>query len=222
MTTPRQLKRMALAMGQFIDEYERKSRRGLDPNDRWYDRKLESTIKKLDPLLLSTLMTDDLQTDTLDVRIRNATPADSDAIADIYLASRRTHVAFAPLAHPDYDVRLWIATVLLPAGGARVAVAHGRVLGFCATSIETPAPGGAAQAWIDHLYLDPDVVGQGIGSALLAAALRDLPRPVRLYTFAQNTGARRFYERHDFVAIEFGDGSGNEEGCPDVLYELGC
>ncbi|KPF67955.1 hypothetical protein IP84_12025 [beta proteobacterium AAP99] len=155
------------------------------------------------------------------LEIRAAKPADAARIADIYLASRRTLVAFAPLAHPDDDVRVWIATVLLPAGGVRVAVAHGRVLAFCATSVETPVAGAAAQAWIDHLYLDPDAVGQGIGRALLAAALGDLPRPVRLYTFAQNTGARRFYERHGFVAIEFGDGSGNEEGCPDVLYELG-
>ena len=29
----------------------------------------------------------------------------------------------------------------------------------------------------------------------------------------------RFYERHDFRILELGDGSGNEEGCPDVLYE---
>jgi GNAT superfamily N-acetyltransferase len=155
------------------------------------------------------------------VLIRAAQPADAARIADIYLASRRTHVAFAPLAHPDDDVRVWITTVLLPAGGVRVAVAHGHILGFCATSIQAPAPGGGAQAWIDHLYLDPDAVGRGIGRALLAAALGDLPRPVRLYTFAQNTGARRFYERHGVVAIKFGDGCGNEEGCPDVLYELG-
>ncbi len=154
------------------------------------------------------------------IKIRAANPGDAARIADIYLASRRTHVAFAPLAHPDDDVRAWIATVLLPAGGVTVAVEQEHVLGFCATSVEAPSPGRAAPAWIDHLYLDPDVVGQGIGRALLVAALRDLPRPVRLYTFAQNTGARRFYERHGFVAIEFGDGSGNEEGCPDVLYEL--
>jgi hypothetical protein len=35
-----------------------------------------------------------------------------------------------------------------------------------------------------------------------------------------NAGARRFYERHGFSAIEFTDGSANEERCPDVLFEL--
>ena len=74
--------------------------------------------------------------------------------------------------------------------------------------------------WLPHLYLLPSHVGRGIGSRLLAHALAVARRPVRLYTFQQNEGARRFYERHGFVPIAFGDGSGNEEGCPDVLYEL--
>ena len=30
---------------------------------------------------------------------------------------------------------------------------------------------------------------------------------------------RDFYERWGFKAVRFGDGSGNEEKCPDVLYE---
>jgi hypothetical protein len=39
-----------------------------------------------------------------------------------------------------------------------------------------------------------------------------------LWTFQANAPARRFYERHGFGAVEFGDGSGNEEGEPDVRY----
>jgi hypothetical protein len=42
---------------------------------------------------------------------------------------------------------------------------------------------------------------------------------MRLYAFQRNTRARGFYERRGFVAVEFGDGSGNEEGEPDVLYQ---
>lgn len=64
------------------------------------------------------------------------------------------------------------------------------------------------------------MVGQKIGSALLAHAIQTLAKPIRLYTFQQNTGARRFYERHGFHAIQFTEGEGNEEKCPDVLYEL--
>jgi hypothetical protein len=46
-----------------------------------------------------------------------------------------------------------------------------------------------------------------------------LEPPVRLYVFQANIRARQFYERHGFSAIDFGDGSLNEERCPDVLYE---
>jgi ribosomal protein S18 acetylase RimI-like enzyme len=55
---------------------------------------------------------------------------------------------------------------------------------------------------------------------LLRHALSSLQPPVRLYTFQQNTGAPRFYERFGFKAVQFTDRSENEERCPDVLYEL--
>jgi hypothetical protein len=45
------------------------------------------------------------------------------------------------------------------------------------------------------------------------------PSGMRLYAFQRNTRARDFYECRGFVAVEFGDGSGNEEGEPDVLYQ---
>jgi hypothetical protein len=39
-----------------------------------------------------------------------------------------------------------------------------------------------------------------------------------LWTFVTNTGARRFYERHGFVAVETTDGSHNEEAAPDIRF----
>ena len=44
-------------------------------------------------------------------------------------------------------------------------------------------------------------------------------RSFTLWTFQQNAGARRFYERHGLAAIEFTEGEGNEEKTPDVRYE---
>jgi GNAT superfamily N-acetyltransferase len=70
-----------------------------------------------------------------------------------------------------------------------------------------------------HLYIDPSETGRGIGTALLEHAKRERPLGFTLWTFQENHGARRFYERHGLRAIEFGDGSGNEEGAPDVQYE---
>ena len=53
---------------------------------------------------------------------------------------------------------------------------------------------------------------------LSEAAAASIP-VVKLWTFQRNAGARRFYERNGFVAVEFGDGTGNEEREPDVRYE---
>jgi RimJ/RimL family protein N-acetyltransferase len=151
------------------------------------------------------------------VAVRAAQPADAAAVADIHLRSRRAHVP-APIVHGDADVHRYFASVVLPQGRTWVAHAQDRLLGY--VSVSTADDNGRAIGWVDHLYLDPDRVGTGIGSALMAVALRETPRPLRLYTFAANAGARRFYERQGFMPIAFGDGSGNEERTPDVLYEL--
>ena len=68
---------------------------------------------------------------------------------------------------------------------------------------------------IDALYVRNDQHGQGYGSALIqyAQSLRD---ELELCTFQQNTPARRFYAKHGFSEVKFTDGSGNDEGLPDV------
>lgn len=147
------------------------------------------------------------------INIRAAHSADASAVADVYLQSRKAHVAFAPPAHADDDIRQWIAQRLLPNSHVTVAEQNGTIVGMCATAHDGTA------SWIDQLYVAPAWVGQGIGTQLLGEALARLQPPIRLYTFGANTGARRFYERHGFVPIRFGDGSENEEGVPDVLYE---
>jgi ribosomal protein S18 acetylase RimI-like enzyme len=68
------------------------------------------------------------------------------------------------------------------------------------------------------LYLAPDWTGRGIGSQLIVLAKERRPAGLDLYTFQVNAGARQFYERHGFVEVSRSDGSGNEEGQPDVRY----
>lgn len=146
--------------------------------------------------------------------LRTALPADAPAAAEVYLSSRRHCLPYAPLAHTDGDVHAWMASVVVPRGETVLALDEaGTVLGLCTRRTE------ASRGWIDQLYLRPDRVAQGIGTTLLRDALERLPRVVRLYTFQANRGARRFYERHGFRVVGFGDGSGNEEGVPDLLYE---
>lgn len=71
---------------------------------------------------------------------------------------------------------------------------------------------------LEHLYLRPDVRRRGIGSLLLAKAREISPEELTLHVFQRNTDARAFYERYGFTAVDFNDGSRNEEKEPDVLY----
>ncbi|WP_066364216.1 GNAT family N-acetyltransferase [Herbidospora mongoliensis] len=55
--------------------------------------------------------------------------------------------------------------------------------------------------WLEHFYLDPDVQGMGIGSAVLAGLLELCDREgavVRLNVL-RGSPARRLYERHGFT-----------------------
>ncbi len=62
------------------------------------------------------------------------------------------------------------------------------------------------------------MTGHGIGGGLVRLAKRERPDGLRLWTFASNAGAQRFYERHGFVAARRTDGRDHEEGAPDILY----
>jgi GNAT superfamily N-acetyltransferase len=72
--------------------------------------------------------------------------------------------------------------------------------------------------WLNHLYVHPDEIGTGVGHALFEHATALRPDGFQFWVFQQNERARRFYEAHGAVAVEFTDGSGNEEKTPDVRY----
>jgi GNAT superfamily N-acetyltransferase len=153
----------------------------------------------------------------LGVRVNMIRPArldeDADAVATVLIESRRVFLPFAPSVHSESDVRRWVRTSLLPTNRVEVWEEKGNVVAVLATSVEPTC------SWIDQLYVLPGWNRKNIGTGLLLHAHRVLSKPIRLYTFQQNTGARRFYESHGYTAIEFTDGQANEEKCPDVLYE---
>lgn len=145
--------------------------------------------------------------------LRRARAEDTTRVADLLIVTRAAFMPYAPSVHPEDELRAWVAGRLLPSGGVMVAELGGRVV----AAMHAEQADGVS--WITQMAVDPAFVGRGIGSALLAHAMQGLAPPIRLYTFQANTGARRFYERHGFRAIEFTDGAANEEHCPDVLYE---
>ena len=148
------------------------------------------------------------------IGLRAATSADAPRLAEILIAGRATFMPYAPSVHTDAELRVWVRQQLVPAGGVTVAERDDAVIGFVALSQDREC------SWIEQMYVHPAHVGKGIGATLLAHALKVLPRPVRLYTFQENSGARRFYERHGFAAMQMTNGEANEERCPDVLYEM--
>lgn len=136
-------------------------------------------------------------------------------MADVYLRSRAASVpAIPPGVHDDHDVRRWLATTIFP-DTQRLddhelwvgATDAGEVVAFMAL----------AGDWIGHLYVTPGHTGQGIGTAMVTLAKTRRPGGLQLWTFESNRRARRFYERHGFVAVGRTDGD-NEEGAPDVHY----
>lgn len=145
------------------------------------------------------------------MKLRRGTAADARAAADLYLRARRAAVEMIPQqpVHTDDEVRAWFAT---------------HVVRDCELWVAEEDPGALAGimvldgAWVDQLYVEPALTGRGIGTQLLGLAKRERPQGLELWTFATNTGAQRFYERHGFVEAERTDGRGNEEGAPDILY----
>jgi GNAT superfamily N-acetyltransferase len=145
---------------------------------------------------------------SLPFTLRPAAPGDADAIADVHIRSLREALPYLPLLHSDEETRAWVAKVVLPHQEVWVAEVDGRVVGVAALNGDM----------LDQLYILPGAQGQGIGSVLLDKAKTLRPSGFSLYAFQRNRRARGFYERRGFVAIAFGDGAGNEEGEPDVLY----
>lgn len=151
------------------------------------------------------------------VVLRRATASDAGAAADVWLRSFAAALPTVVRPHSDDDVRTYFREVVVPlretwvAEATEVTEATDGVMGLIGLMV------------LDHdqlsqLYLDPDRRGQGIGDRFVDLAKRRRPGGLSLWTFQVNRSAHRFYERHGFVAVEYTDGSGNEEREPDVRY----
>jgi GNAT superfamily N-acetyltransferase len=142
------------------------------------------------------------------VQVRRAHVEDAAATADVWLRSRAGSIPAIPgPVHTSEEVHDHFERVIFATQEVWVAETGGTVVALLVLD----------EGWIEHLYVDPDYCGKGIGSRLLDIAKREQPGGLELWTFESNTGARRFYERHGFTVTGATPGD-NEERAPDVCY----
>ena len=138
--------------------------------------------------------------------IRRATPKDAPHAAEVFLASRAT-MTYLPHLHTDEETRNFIRRVV---GEAETWVADrdGEVVGFAVIQ----------DGRLHHLYVQPSRFSTNTGGRLFEQVCKEHPEGFQLWAFQQNTGARRFYERHGCALVRLTNGADNEEKLPDALY----
>ncbi len=133
------------------------------------------------------------------------------ALARLYRRTVQTSLPFLPTLHTPAEDAWWFAERLFAinevwlAGGDEGP--EGPIAGYIAFRAD----------FIEHLFVRPESQGVRVGVALLDKA-KARAAELSLWTFQQNARARRFYEKHGFVAVIETDGRDNEEKLPDVLY----
>jgi GNAT superfamily N-acetyltransferase len=147
------------------------------------------------------------------IALRRAGGDDGAQVAGLYLRARAAASAagaIPPAVHDARQIREWIdGRVITELDCWLAETESGALVGMLVLDDD----------WIDQLYVEPERTGQGVGATLIAAAKRERPGGLRLWTFAANLGARRFYLRHGFREVARTDGAGNEEQAPDIQYE---
>ena len=126
----------------------------------------------------------------------------------MFNASFETLLTFLPDLHTHEERRQFITEVVPRDHELWVAEEEGRVVAFAAIGEST----------LGHIYVHPDFHGRGLGTALLDK-VKSCGRGLHALDVPGERGRLPVLRAHGLRAIEYGDGSGNEEGVPDVRYE---
>lgn len=120
-------------------------------------------------------------------------PADTDELLRMWRESFEFGVGITD-HHPAEQQRQYFVGEVLPKTRVQVVKQDHQIVGFLA----------AHESYVAQLYVRVGHIGQGIGSRLIELAKEQSSGALHLHTFTQNARACRFYERHGFVAVEFG------------------
>lgn len=137
--------------------------------------------------------------------IREATPADSPALADIFLTTRQS--TFYWMDPRSFSV----SDFSQQTEGERVFLAatpSGEAVGFISVWVNA--------CFIHHLFIISAYQRQGIGQLLISSLFSWLPLPYRLKCLLLNADAQAFYQKHGWQQLEVGSADG--EGF--ILFEL--
>lgn len=143
------------------------------------------------------------------IEIRKAEAKDIPDVAAVFIASQADALPYVAKLHTPEETFRFIADNVFSSCEVWVATEGGRIIGMMAIN----------RSHIDHLYLQPGFYRRGIGTKLLNHAKRYRPSGLTLYAFQENVRACTFYRNHGFRELERGDGSDNEAGMPDILFE---
>src|SRR5688572_5848094 len=96
--------------------------------------------------------------------------------------------------HPIAEQILYFEETVVASNTVIVAMLDGTLAGFVAANPES----------VSQLYVRRGLQRAGIGTRLLDWAKAQSAGSLWLYTFARNTGARAFYEKHGFTVAARG------------------
>lgn len=146
--------------------------------------------------------------------VRDAVPADADAIAHLHALSWRT--AYRGILSDEYldksaeddrrlDWRTRFSEVDPGPRLVRVAIDDGRMVGFMCVYLDGDERWGAL---LDNLHVHPDTKGRGLGRLLMAQGVAWVleHRPsssLHLWVYEANQPARGFYDRFGGVTVEW-------------------
>ena len=143
------------------------------------------------------------------VLTRGATLDDAADVVRIFHAARG-EMRYLPHLHSKED-DTGLLSNLIRTGHVQIVEIEGGIPGFIVVN----------DGWLEHIYVEPEHQGRGIGTHMVRIAKAFSPTGLKLWVFEANLGAIAFYEREGFTlrAQRSAAEADNEEGLPDRLYE---
>lgn len=143
------------------------------------------------------------------IRIEKAKEEDMAEVAQLFRMTRESELSYLPNLHTTQEDVSFFRTKVFGRQTVYVLRENNvRLVGFIAFDTE----------WIHHLYILPELTGQGLGAQLIKLAKKN-SKNLQLWAFKRNQRAIKFYQKHRFKIIKETDGNENEEKEPDVLMQ---